>query len=163
MGPPHPQQYLDDRNDLKGTRLKLLCRTGALPVMRRLGREQRPPWPLERRRCYACHTGAVESVPHFLCECRAYAGHRRRLVNTVRRALDGGACTVRGDEFAHMDNTGRCRLLLGQRLGDPVAEDQVDKAVKHYLKKAWNARGRVAEAIDSVLGTSSAIFAAPVC
>ena len=35
--------------------------------------------------------------------------------------------------------------------------------VKTFLKKAWNARGRVAEAIDSVLGTSSAIFAAPVC
>ena len=70
---------------------------------------------------------------------------------------------MRGNEFVHMDNTGQCRLLLGQRLGDPVAEDQVDRAVKHYLKKAWNARGRVAEAIDSVLGTSSAIFAAPVC
>ena len=78
--------------------------------MRRLGREQRPPWPLERRRCYACHTGAVESVSHFLGECRAYAGHRRRLLNTVRRALDGGACTVRGDEFVRMDNTGQYRL-----------------------------------------------------
>ena len=70
-----PGRYLDDRRDLKGTRLKLLCRTGALPVMRRLGREQRPPWPLERSRCYACHTGAVESVSHFLGECRTFAGH----------------------------------------------------------------------------------------
>ena len=54
-------------------------------------------------------------------------------------------------------------MLLPGQLGDPVAEDQVDKAVKNYLKKAWNARGRVAEAIDAVLGTSSAIFAAPEC
>ena len=102
-------------------------------------------------------------MSHFLGECRAYAGHRRRLLNTVRRALDGGACNVRGDEFVRMGSTGQCRLLPGQRLGDPVAEDQVDRAVKTYLKKAWNARGRVAEAIDPVLGTSSAIFAAPVC
>ena len=54
------------------------------------------------------------------------------LLNTVRRALDGGACTVRGDEFVRMGNTGQCRLLLGQRLEDPVVEDQVDKAVKTY-------------------------------
>ena len=36
-----------------------------------------------------------------------------------------------------------------------MVEDQVDRAVKTYLKKAWNA-GRVAEAIDSVLGTQCA-------
>ena len=101
-------------------------------------------------------------MPHFLGECRAYAGHRHRLLSTVRRALDGGACTVRGDEFIRMGNTGQCRLLLGQRLGDPVVEDQVDSG-QDLLKKAWNARGRVAEAIDAVLGTSSAIFAAPMC
>ena len=33
--------YLDDRREL-GTRVRLLCRTGALPVMERVGREQRP-------------------------------------------------------------------------------------------------------------------------
>ena len=84
-GHRNPERYPDDRRDLKGMRLKLMCRTGALPVMRRFGREQRPPWPLERRRCYACHT-AVKTVSHFLGQCRAYAGHRCRLLNTVPRA-----------------------------------------------------------------------------
>ena len=35
-----PERYLDDRDELKGTRLTILCRVGALPVMRRVGREQ---------------------------------------------------------------------------------------------------------------------------
>ena len=44
-----PEAYLDDRTNLKGTRLKLLCRLGALPLMRRVGREVRPPWPVASR------------------------------------------------------------------------------------------------------------------
>ena len=48
LGQHVPERYLDDRDRLKGTRLKMLCRTGALPVMRRIGRELSPPWPPER-------------------------------------------------------------------------------------------------------------------
>jgi hypothetical protein len=43
IGQHVPERYLDDRNDFKGARLKALCRLGALPVMRRVGREQKPP------------------------------------------------------------------------------------------------------------------------
>jgi hypothetical protein len=45
LGQHVPERYLDDRDDLKGTRLKILSRLGALPVMRRVGKEQKPPWP----------------------------------------------------------------------------------------------------------------------
>ena len=34
-----PERYLDDRDCLKDTRLKLLCRLNCLPVMDRVGRE----------------------------------------------------------------------------------------------------------------------------
>jgi hypothetical protein len=37
LGQYVPERYLDDRDSLKGTRLKLLCRTGSLPVMARVG------------------------------------------------------------------------------------------------------------------------------
>jgi hypothetical protein len=63
-----------DRGDLKGTRLKMLCSMGCLPVMDRVGREARR-WPKEARTCL---------------ECPAYAGHRARMVDGV---LDG--CWVR--------------------------------------------------------------------
>jgi hypothetical protein len=43
------ERYLDDRSDLKGTRLKALCRLGCLPLMDRVGREARPRWPKEMR------------------------------------------------------------------------------------------------------------------
>jgi hypothetical protein len=47
LGQHVPERYLDDRNNLKGTRLKMLCRLGCLPLMNRVGREARPPWPRE--------------------------------------------------------------------------------------------------------------------
>ena len=57
-----PERYLDDRDDLKGTRLKLLCRIGSLPVMDKVGRELKPPWPKDCRVCYVCNTGVIEDV-----------------------------------------------------------------------------------------------------
>jgi hypothetical protein len=37
IGQHVPERYLDDRDDLKGTRLKCLSRLGALPVMGHIG------------------------------------------------------------------------------------------------------------------------------
>jgi hypothetical protein len=65
-----PECYLDDRSDLKGTRLKLLCRTSALPVMNRVGREE--GWPKALRTCLACTSGEVEDVEHFVLGCPHY-------------------------------------------------------------------------------------------
>ena len=47
LGQHVPERYLDDRTNLKGTRLKMLCRLGCLPLMDRVGREASPTWPKE--------------------------------------------------------------------------------------------------------------------
>ena len=62
LGQHVPERYLDDRSNLKGTRLKMLCRMGCLPLTDRVGREAKPPWPRDLRTCGACSTGRVEDI-----------------------------------------------------------------------------------------------------
>ena len=137
-----------DRGDLKGTRLKMLCRMGCLPVVDRVGREVK-----EARTCLVCNRSQLEDVKHLLLECPAYAGHRARMVDGVRRML----CPV---VFNAMDTTTRMSVLLGKRVGNPAIEDKIDRTVKRYLKKAWNARAVVREAINATLGTTYGVFSA---
>ena len=73
LGRNVPERYLDDRQDLKGTRLKLLCRLGSLPVMARVDREARPPCPREQRVCHMCNSpGTVEDVRRTAHSAPAY-------------------------------------------------------------------------------------------
>jgi hypothetical protein len=160
LGQLVPERYLDDRNDLKGTRLKMLCRMGCMPVMDRVGREARPKWPKESRTCLVCNHSQREDIKHFLLECPAYAGPRARMVNDVKRVLGRAVGPSGPVDFHAMDATTRHLVLLGRRIGDPVAEDRIDRTVKRYLKKAWNARAAVTETINDMLGTSYGVFSA---
>lgn len=151
LGQHVPERYLDDRQSLKGTRLKLLCRLNCLPVMERVGRERKPAWPKENRVCFSCDTGRVEDVHHFIMECPSYALKRDKLMQRVAVVLSQSSVDV-GD-FAHMDSREQSHILLGKRIGDPTTENNIDTTVKRYLTKCWNLRGDVTRAINSVLGT----------
>jgi hypothetical protein len=154
LGQHVPERYLDDRADLKGTRLKLLCRLGCLPTMHRVGREVKPSWPKATRTCLVCNTARIEDVAHFVLDCPAYACHRTRLLTDVTGALNRSpTATVSTARFQALPRVCRLALLLGQRFGDPIAENRIDRACKRYIKKAWNARADVTVAINSVLGT----------
>jgi hypothetical protein len=72
---------------LKATRLKVLCRVGALPVIRRAGREQEPPWPRATRTCPTCKNGEVEDVECFLMRCPDYESPRRSFMADVRMVI----------------------------------------------------------------------------
>ena len=147
-----PERYLDDRDHLEGTRLKLLCRLNCLPVLKRVGREVTPKWPLGARTCLMCSDSKVEDVFHFMMECPAYSQHRSRIFKQVSRIR-----CWRGD----IDQTAVFRTLLGGRFGVPKAEDSIDRAVKRYLVKCWNTRARVTQAINVVLGTDYGVFKSP--
>ena len=153
MGHLVPERYLDDRKDLKGTRLKLLCRVGCLPVMHRVGREVSPKWPKETRTCLACNGGRIEDVKHFILDCPLYDSHRTRMLNEVDRALDQSPATLDSADFLSMDGPSRLAILLGRRIDDPVAEDRIDRTVKRFLRKAWNGRATVTAVINRLLGT----------
>jgi len=150
LGQHTPERYLDDRRRLKATRLKLLCRLGCLPVMDRVGREQRPKWPKQQRVCMVCRNAEVEDVEHFMMACPAYSHHRANMMARVMGALRRAKVPLTIND---MSRAGRCRVLLGKRMGDPIVEDQIDGYVKQFLTKAWSTRSVVTKAINSVLGT----------
>ena len=157
-----PERYLDDRTNLKGTRLKMLCRVGCLPLMDRVGREASPPWPREFRTCDACGEGKVEDIHHFVMDCPKYADKRSGL---LRRAVvelaksDGDLTAV---EFATMQPGDQLTVLLGKRFSDPAAEDRIDRTMKRFLSKCWSRRSEVTGAVNDALFTSYGIYSAPV-
>ena len=152
IGQHVPEIYLDDRTRLKGTRLKLLCRLGCLPVMDRIGREVIPRWPKYSRICFACREGQIEDVTHFLMTCPVYAKQRGKLFSRVTEILANSNSNA--GPFWDMDREHHRQLLLGKRIGDPIAETKVDIAVKHFLIKAWNKRTDLTRTINSLLGTN---------
>jgi hypothetical protein len=149
-----PERYLDDRVSLKGTRLKLLCRLNCLPVMDRVGREVKPKWPKPNRVCFACGSGKVEDVHHFVMDCPRYARKRAALVAHVGSIVSGSALGAQAPAFANMSSQGQLEVILGKRIGDPIAENRIDTAVKKYLIKTWNSRTGVTAAINATLGTN---------
>ena len=158
IGQHVPERYLDDREDLKGTRLKLLCRTGCLPVMRRVGREARPPWPKATRTCVKCNNGHVEDVEHFILRCSSYEKHRNIMLADARKVFDRSTAALTAADFDAMSPKEQCQVLLGKRFGDPSAENRLDRSVKRFLRKAWTTRAPVTDRINAVLGTQYEVF-----
>ena len=152
-----PERYLDDRACLKGTRLKLLCRLNCLPVMHRVGREVKPKWPVQDRICFACGTGAIEDVRHFIMDCPLYERKRAGLIKQVCVVLASSASELLPHDFKSLCVQEKCEVLLGKRIGDPVAENRIDSAVKRYLTKAWNLRSGVTASINAVLDTKYSV------
>ena len=153
-----PERYLDDRACLKGTRLKLLCRLNCLPVMERVGREVNPKWPKHSRVCFACGLGCVEDVQHFIMECPKYTVKRAALINQVGLIVSSSACGLLAPAFRSMNNQEQCEVILGKRIGDPIAENRIDTVVKKYLIKTWNSRAEVTANINATLGTNYDVY-----
>jgi hypothetical protein len=162
LGQHVPERYLDDRINLKGTRLKMLCRLGCLPLMERVGREAKPPWPRDLRTCAACNTGRVEDVHHFMMDCPKYAVKRAVLLKQVVVELAKSEGDLKAVQFASMEPVDQLPVLLGKRFSDPSTEDRLDRTVKRFLSKCWNLRSEVTGAVNDALFTSYGIYTAPV-
>jgi hypothetical protein len=77
----HP--YLDDRDNLRGTRLMSRLRHGSLWLMQRVASVLR--LPRAEGACLLCHSGEVEDALHFVLHCPVLA----RVRSDFRRALEG--------------------------------------------------------------------------
>jgi hypothetical protein len=157
LGQQVPERYLDDRRNLKGTRLKMLCRTGSLPLMVRVGKEVVPKWPREMRTCLACNSGVVEDVRHFVMECPAYAGRRRGLLNQVAQAAQRSDVDIAFDAAPVEE---QLHIILGKRVGDRQFEDKVDWQAKKFLVKCWNSRAPITEAVNAHFGAHYGMYRA---
>jgi hypothetical protein len=140
------ERYLDEVRDRLGGRLKLLCRAGCLPVMARVA------WELgvnrEQGQCLMCRQGE-EDIEHVLLTCQAYSQHREKLFTSVGRSYS------RGNSGANILEAGADRLiqvLLGASAGCKLTEDEVDRATKRFLRKAWKARRGVTAAVNQEFG-----------
>ena len=122
--------------------------------MDRVGREVKPKWPKHSRVCFACGSGVVEDVHHFIMACPCYAAKRADLIAWVGLILSRSACNLTASAFAGMGSQAQCEVILGRRIGDPIAEDRIDAVVKRYLTKTWNLRAGTTAKINAVLGTA---------
>jgi hypothetical protein len=152
LGQHVPERYLDDRQDLKGTR------TGSLPVMRRVGREMEPPWPKPTRTCPTCNNGQVEDVEHFIMRCPSYDTPRGVMLSDARKALDRSPADLTASVFGAMSKEDQSHVLLGKRFGDPTAENRIDRSVKRFLRKAWTIRAPVTARVNAVLGKQYDVY-----
>ena len=135
------ERYMDDIRERTGCHLKLLCRAGCLPVLGNIARERK--WQQDWARCMMCGSGAVEDMPHLLLECEAYAEHRDRLIRKAGSALN-----------SQNSREQQVQVLLGARLDNKDEEDNVDHAVKRFLKKAWRVRKALTGSLNEALGRS---------
>jgi hypothetical protein len=142
-----PEKYLDDVTDKKGTRIKLLCRLNLLPIMDKVGRDL--GWPHIDRVCLACNSGDRETIHHFVMNCSLYDELR---LDLNRRIITGMNDSQAVESFNSLSASTKLYFLLGMRFGNPNIELRVDAYVKRFLRKAWNKRTTVTEAINKVLG-----------
>jgi hypothetical protein len=145
LGQYVPEQYLDDRTNMGGAHVKLMCRLNCLPVMDRVGREREPKWSKVSRTCLACDQSEVETVEHFVMECPRYDRHRAILFRDINRRLPS---------FSEMQTSEKLRVVLGRRTGRLLVDKAIDNMVKRRLKKFWNLRSPISKAINNVLKTS---------
>jgi hypothetical protein len=120
------EPYLDDREEPIGTRLKLMCRAGCLPVLKRVAREARLPAALGI--CKLCTSGNIETIEHLVMECTAHSKPRSKMLSMVPFGPD---CT---------SSTDKLDVLLGKSTGVSKTDDIIDMSVKRFLKKAWRSR-----------------------
>ena len=140
-----PEPYLDDRNEPVGRRLKLMCRAGCLPILKRVAREAKLPAP--HGTCKMCDSGSIEDIEHFVMDCEAYSQWRSKMLESVEFGLEGQTQSDRLD------------VLLGKSTGTSKTDDRIDVAVKRFLKKAWRARKWLVLATNKILDRNDTLWA----
>lgn len=140
-----PEPYLDDRNEPIGRRLKLMCRAGCLPVLKRVARET--GLHAVHGTCKMCNSGNIEDIEHFIIDCEAYSQQRAKMLKSVEF---GPECLTQSD---------RLDVLLGKSTGSSKTDDRIDMAVKRFLKKAWRARKWLVLATNEILDRNDTLWA----
>ena len=140
------ERYLDRRQDLQGTKIKLLCRSEYLPLLSRVGRETNPPLPKCMRVCIACQNSEIESVSHFVLKCPKYAEDRANMLSATSLILNGSDVN-----FLSLSSYEKLCVLLGKRSGDPDKDERVDIVVTRFLRKAWKKRSIITGVVNTVL------------
>jgi hypothetical protein len=87
--------------------------------------------------------------------CPAYTTKREKLLDRVSTLIDSAGAPAFQEMDGGMGDDEKFYIILGKRFGDRTREDQVDRAVKRFLCKSWNAREPATTTLDAALGTDS--------
>ena len=87
-------------------------------------------------------------------DCPSYEVHRARMFVWVERETDGAHSSLPAGGLRTLGKREQLLILLGKRFGSKEAEDRVDKQVKRFLRKCWNARAYITTAINKIFGKS---------
>ena len=117
-------------------------------------------WQRQYRTCAIFSSAKVEDIHHFVMECPAYAAKRVALLQYAIHILASSHAHVSPADFIAMTTNDQLAILLGKRISDPKAEDRLDRNVKRFLSKCWNARSEVTGAVNDALFTSYGIYSA---
>ena len=141
------EHYLDDRTEKIGSLLKLTCRLGCLPILKRVAREQGlPPYSAI---CKLCDDGNIEDLTHFILFCKGYHKHRTSLFSALGQFL----------RIESLDYVSTMDLLLGASTGSAFADDRIDFLFKRFLKKSWRTRKWLTIATNSLFNRSDTAWA----
>jgi hypothetical protein len=140
-----PEPYLDDRDEPIGRRLKLMCRGGCLPTLKRVIREA--DLPAAHGTCKMCNSGSIEDIEHLVMDCEAHSRHRSKMLESVDF---GTECQTQSD---------RLDVLLGKSTGTSKTDDRIDMAVKRFLRKAWRARKWLVLATNQIFDRNDTLWA----
>ena len=139
------ESYLDDRSEPIGRRLKLMCRAGCLPVLKRVVREAN--LPTIAGCCKMCNSGVIEDIEHFILYCEAYSVPRVKMMKTINV------------DFGDDSQEEILDVLLGKSTDIPHRDDCIDKAVKRFLKKSWRARSWLTVDTNMIFGRTDTPWA----
>ena len=79
------------------------------------------------------------------------------MIADTERILTTSTGTVSAQDFRAMDLQDKLQILLGGRIDDPTREDLIDRSVKRYLRKAWNARAPITLYINRIFKKSYSV------
>ena len=131
-------------NDKRGTRLKILARSGQLLLNGMQAQRSRAMGALSM--CLCCNSDSEETFHHFLMECPAYHHLRNRRDQRVHRALSAAqrgvepGLVMNSGEFDSLSSYDRMLRILGKRMDFVKTEEAIDRACRKYLVRAWEER-----------------------
>jgi hypothetical protein len=94
-----------------------------------------------------CNSGNIENIEHLVLECDAYSKQRSKMLESI---TFGPSCQTESDMLD---------ILLGKSTGASKKDDNIDMAVKRFLKKAWRARKWLVLATNKILDRNDTLWA----
>lgn len=145
------ERYLDDVTERVGCKLKLMCRANCLPVLSCIAIEEEIQENMAA--CMMCDGNELEDIEHMILRCDAYKQHRERLFRVVRdNYLEREGMTI-----DNMNTNELMYVILGKVMSSKIAENNIDHAVKRFLKKAWRVRAKLTKLINDEFNRSDNI------